>query len=156
MNLSIDVASSSDAPTIAHLEKALLEEIMDATGQRHFDVDSQELMALAKKYIEEEKSTFIIAKSRQTAVGFIAVYESHALYAGGSYGTISELFVIKEKRSQGIGKRLLSKAREHLAGQNWSFFEVTTPPLPEFGQTINFYKNNGFEVSGGRKMKLKL
>lgn len=156
MNLFIEIASSSDAPAIAHLERALLEEIMDATGQRHFEADFQGLMTLAKKFIEQEKSTFIIAKSGETAVGFLAVYASHALYAGGSYGTISELFGRKEKKSQGIGKLLLSKTREHSEGQNWKFFEVTTPPLPKFGKTITFYKNNGFEVSGGRKMKLKL
>lgn len=156
MNLSIEIASSSDAPTIAQLEKELLDEIMAATGQRHFQVDLQDLLTLAKKFIEEKKSIFILAKSGNTAVGFIALYESHALYAGGSFGTISELFVRKEKRSQGIGRLLLNKAQEFAVEQNWKCFEVATPPLPEFEKTLTFYKKIGFEITGGRKMKLKL
>jgi ribosomal protein S18 acetylase RimI-like enzyme len=156
MALSIEIASFSDAPAIAQLEKELLEEIMTATDQRHFEADFQELMTLAKKFIEEGKSIFFIAKSGEATVGFIALYESHALYAGGSYGTISELFVRKEKRSQGIGKRLLSKAREYSEGQDWKSFEVTTPPLPEFRKTVDFYRKYGFEIAGGRKMKLQL
>jgi GNAT superfamily N-acetyltransferase len=155
MNFSIEIASSSDAPTIAHLEKALLEEIMDVTGQRHFEIDFQGLTTLAKKFIDERKSMFIIAKSGETALGFIALYESHALYAGGSYGTISELFVQKENRSQGIAKLLFNKAREFSTNQGWKYFEVTTPPLPYFEKTIAFYKTLGFEIAGGRKMKIK-
>gem|GEM_PF-2146775 len=34
--------------------------------------------------------------------------------------------------------------------------ERCTPPLPEFERSVAFYQANGFEITGGYKMKLTL
>ena len=37
--------------------------------------------------------------------------------------------------------------------RGWRRLEVTTPPLPQFDRTLRFYEANGFEPSGGKKLK---
>jgi len=38
----------------------------------------------------------------------------------------------------------------------WKRLEVTTPPLPQFDNTLAFYEREGFAITGGRKLKLAL
>jgi hypothetical protein len=47
-------------------------------------------------------------------------------------------------------------AREHGTDRGWTRLEATTPPLPEFDRALRFYKANGFEVTGGKKLKTML
>ena len=89
-------------------------------------------------------------------VGFVAAYEGHALYAEGPFGVISELFVRPAYRSQGVGRRLVHAVRTFAAQRGWTRIEMTTPPLPHFERTLAFYATEGFVVSGGRKMKVRL
>lgn len=37
--------------------------------------------------------------------------------------------------------------------RGWKRLEVTTQPLPQFDETLSFYEREGFEISGGRKLK---
>ena len=65
-----------------------------------------------------------------------------------------ELYVKKDWRSQSIGQKLLVKVTAFAKEKNWQRIEVTTPPLPEFERTLRFYQKNGFEITGGRKLKM--
>ncbi|OGW49676.1 MAG: GNAT family N-acetyltransferase, partial [Nitrospirae bacterium RBG_19FT_COMBO_58_9] len=89
-------------------------------------------------------------------LGFLALYESYALYAEGSFGTIPELFVRPAYRSSGVGATLISEAQGVGQARGWSRIEVTTPPLPQFDRTLAFYQQQGFSISGGRKLKIDL
>ena len=87
-------------------------------------------------------------------VGFITMHEGHALYAQGPYGIISEFYVKPGHRSSGIGRTLIERAKQHAEGRKWKRLEATTPPLPEFDRTLQFYEKHGFRIQGGRKMGL--
>ena len=63
------------------------------------------------------------------------------------------MYVRPAYRSNGIGKELINKLREFANSKNWTRLEVTTPPLPQFDETLAFYEREGFEISGGRKLK---
>lgn len=89
-------------------------------------------------------------------VGFLALYESYALYSEGVYGTIPELYVRPADRSQGNGSAFLVEAKQVGQLRNWRRLEVTTPPLPQFDRTLAFYQRHGFAISGGRKLKVEL
>ena len=89
-------------------------------------------------------------------MGFLAVYESYALYAEGAFGTIPELYVRPTFRSQGVGARLLAEVRQFATSRGWTRLEVTTPPLTQFERTLAFYERHNFSISGGRKMKTDL
>lgn len=136
----------------------LLAEIMVTINQKVFNYDGSATEQRAKDLVENDKYWVFIAWSRleQSPVGFISLYESYALYAEGAYGTIPELYVRSDWRSQKVGNMLLEKAKTFAKGKGWHRLEVTTPPLPEFDRTLNFYEKNRFVISGGRKLKLDI
>lgn len=158
MQLRIDHAKPNDAPIIAQMVGELLHEIMASIGTKAFNVDREETEARARSWIED--GTYIVLLARDGAqpdpLGFLALYECYALYAEGSFGTIPELFVRPAYRSSGVGATLISEAQGVGQARGWSRIEVTTPPLPQFDRTLAFYQQQGFSISGGRKLKIDL
>jgi len=150
----IAIATKEDAAQVAMLTGELLSEIMSVVDNYLFHFDIEQAKELAYELIEKNIYQVFIALHKQEIVGFISLQEHYALYAGGSYGTISEFYVKSEYRSSNIGKMLISKVKEYASENNYRRVEVTTPPLPEFERSLDFYKKNGFEITGGRKMKV--
>lgn len=108
-------------------------------------------------FIEWEKYFVFFAKNgHEHPIGFIALYESHVLYAEGAFGTIPELYVRPAFRSQDVGLRLIEQTKDFGLSRGWTRLEVTTPPLPQFDKTLAFYERQGFAITGGRKLKLTL
>lgn len=136
----------------------LLNEIMDSIGERAFNYDRNQTEKRAKALIEQEKYWVFMARDSESSeyVGFVSLYESYALYAEGAFGTIPELYVRPQWRSRNIGKLLLDSIRDFADQKGWNRLEVTTPPLPQFERTLAFYQQNGFSISGGRKLKTDL
>ncbi len=128
---------------------------MDRIGIDVFHFDLQETKERLADFITTEKNFVFIASQMTTGeiVGFLTVYEGYALYAEGAFGTMAELYVKPSYRSQGIGKMLILKVKDFGNARGWKRLEVTTPPLPQFDATLAFYEREGFEVSGGRKLK---
>ncbi len=131
----------------------LTNEIIERTGTKHFDVDIPLAESLCRKFLEQGQYTVIAAISDDEIVGFGALCESHSLYAEGTFGIIQEFYVLPEWRSRFVGKELLSHIFQFALDRGWKRLELCTPPLPEFNNTVSFYKDNGFEVTGGYKMK---
>lgn len=157
MNLSIQRATINDAPEVAAMAGELLNEIMSTIGIAAFNFSLDETTARLRDFIEREKYFVFVARSGSAGpVGFIALTESHALYAEGAFGTIPELFVRPAFRSQNVGLRLVEQARSFGASRGWKRLEVTTPPLPQFDKTLAFYEREGFAITGGRKLKAVL
>ncbi len=154
--INIEPATPADAETISQMVKALLEEIMSASGAAHFPVDYAATVARSRDFLHSGGYVVLLAREENAAVGFIALTETRSLYAGGAFGIIPEFYVSPEWRSRKVGALLLDAAREHGRARGWMRLEVTTPPLPEFKRTLNFYQDNGFTVAGGRKLKTEL
>lgn len=154
--LTIAQAQPEDAEAVAHMVKALLEEIMAATGAAHFKAEEAELRIRCCDFLQQGAYTVWLARKENETVGVVTLTEARALYAGGSFGLIPEFYVAPEFRSHGVGAALLDAVREHGRARGWTRLEVTTPPLPEFERTLRFYEANGFEVTGGRKLKAML
>lgn len=134
----------------------LLDEIMRAIGEQAFNFDLVATTARLRDFLDREKYFVFVAEADGNAVGFIAMYESHALYAEGAFGTIAELFVRPGFRSRTAGERLIDVARTFGRARGWTRLEVTTPPLPQFDRTLAFYEGFGFSITGGRKLKIAL
>lgn len=152
----IEKATPSDAPGIAAMVGALLNEIMDAIGQQAFHFDLAETEQRLARFLREGKYFVFLAKAPSGDAGFIALAESHALYAEGAFGIIPELYVRPAYRSLGTGEALVNAARQFAVEKGWTRLEVTTPPLPQFDRTLRFYEKQGFSIAGGRKLKLGL
>jgi len=87
-------AAAADAADIAPLAGELLQEIMTAIGSPEFNFDLDETVRRLGDFIEREKYVvFVAGDGYGSIIGFIALYESHALYAEGIFGTIPELYV---------------------------------------------------------------
>ena len=152
-NIIYKKATNEDSNQIAVLVGELLNEIMTRIDIKVFNFDLDATTKRLEDFIEKEKNYIFIAKDKNELIGFITVYEGFALYTEGAFGTIAELYVRPAYRSSGIGKELINKLREFSNSKNWTRLEVTTPPLPQFDETLAFYEREGFEISGGRKLK---
>jgi GNAT superfamily N-acetyltransferase len=154
---TIKKATVSDAPEVAVMAGELLSEIMATTGIQAFNFDLAETTDRLTDFINREKYfVFVACGVNEKLSGFIALYESYALYAEGAFGTIPELYVRPEYRSNELGQFLVSQAKNFGASRGWSRLEVTTPPLPQFDRTLTFYEREGFSITGGRKLKVAL
>ena len=146
----IDVARAEE---VAKLAVCLMGEIIERTGTQHFAVDESLAIDLCQNFIREGHYEVLAVFHEEKIVGFGALCESRSLYAEGVFGIIQEFYVLPEYRSQNIGKHLIEKIVEYARSKKWKRLELCTPPVPEFDRTVAFYKDNGFEIAGGYKMK---
>lgn len=154
--MNIRAATAQDAAQIAALAGELLGEIMDAVGAPVFNFDLAATGERLREFIGEEKYFVFGAWDGDVPVGFIALYESYALYAEGAFGTIPELYVRPGYRCRELGFHLVEQAKVFGRSRGWKRLEVTTPPLPQFDKTLAFYEREGFAITGGRKLKVAL
>lgn len=154
--MQIVPAVSEDAPAIAEMAAHLLREIMSVTGHAHFQVDDGQIERRVREFLAQGKYHVFLAREASVQVGFIALTETCALYAQGRLGLIPECYVSPAWRGRGFGRALLERAKEFGRAQHWTRLEVTTPPLPEFTETLRFYEREGFALSGGRKLRCLL
>ena len=144
------------AHDIARLAVCLTHEIIERTGMKHFDVDLYLAEKLCRQFLEQDQYAVIAAFEHQKVVGFGALCESYALYAEGAFAILQEFYVLPEYRNSNIGKCLLEEIKHFAKIKKWKRIELCTPPLPEFDRTVHFYQENGFERTGGYKMKYVL
>jgi len=157
---SIELISNSkeDIHELSLMVGELLTEIMETIDEKAFNYNQVETENRAHDLLNRNVYWVFLVKDIPSAkiIGFVSLYESFALYSEGAYGTIPELYVRPKWRSQKIGKHLLEKVVSFAKEKNWRRLEVTTPPLPEFEKTLQFYQKNGFEIAGGRKLKINI
>lgn len=156
MPIQIAQAQPEDAAVVAALVGELLREIMTAINDKAFNFHQAETEARASAWLRDGLYSVLLARDGGEPIGFLALYQSYALYTEGAYGTIPEFYVRPPYRSQGVGAALLERARLLGQSRGWRRLEVTTPPLPQFDRTLAFYQREGFSISGGRKLKLEL
>lgn len=156
MPIHIALAQPVDAPVIATLVGDLLQEIVTAIKTPAFGFSLADTEARARAWLEDGRYTVLLARDGDDVAGLLTLSECRALYAEGRFGIIPELYVRPDRRSQGVGGRLVEEAKRVARSNGWARLEVTTPPLPQFDRSLAFYERQGFAVSGGRKMKMEL
>lgn len=149
----IALVETDQSPRIAQLAVCLTQEIIERTGIKHFDVDLAHATSLCEQYIENGQYHVLAARQGNTIIAFGALCESHSLYAEGSFAILQEFYVLPEYRSQNVGQALIDALVDYAKQQNWKRLELCTPPVPEFDRTVAFYQDNGFDITGGYKMK---
>jgi len=155
--ITIHRATVNDTHEVAVMVGELLNEIMTTIGMNVFNFSLDETKARLQDFIDQEKYFVFVAQNGNIGpVGFITLFEGHSLYAEGAFGTIPELFVRPEFRSQNVGQRLVEQAKTFGRSRGWKRLEVTTPPLPQFDKTLAFYEREEFAITGGRKLKVAL
>lgn len=147
--MTILPATNKDLGTI----KALLEKLYTELGEEKESLS----------FLDEELISSLIANNRtliykaimdKKIVGMIVITESQAVYSGGYFGSIDEMYVEKEYRNQNVGERLIEKAVEIAKKKKWNRIDVTTP-TDSNPATLNFYMKSNFMFTG-HKLKRKI
>lgn len=155
--MEFERATEKDAEQVATMVGELLSEIMEAAGSGLFEFDPRQTADRLEDALNSGRYVVLVARtSAERIAGFAALYESFALYAGGAFGTVAEFYVRPQFRSEGVGRRLMSRVKSYGKSLGWTRLEVTSPPLPAFDRTVAFYEREGFEIAGGRKLKTEL
>ena len=148
MVTSIKEIDAADIPRIIQLLTNLYLELGEEKKSIAFL--SEDLLSAI---IKDKRTTILKAQSiASEIIGFISLTESQAIYAGGNYGVIDEMYVVEGYRSKDIGKLLVQSAIDLAKSKNWKRLDVTAP-TNENNRTLDFYKKNGF-VFTGPKLKL--
>ncbi len=144
--VEIVAAGTTDRPAVVRLVGRLLAELEDSPVEfagldevaalRSFEADGGACRA------------FLAREGRDEPVGVLTLTETFAIYAGGRFGVIDELYVVPEHRWRGIGRRLLDAAVVFGRERGWRRIDVTAPPGPKWERTVRFYESQGFLFTG--------
>jgi len=146
-NIEIVKVSSDDFQDVAELINRLLVELEPSAKE---EIENSDLNNTAKDLLTQSKICAFLAKKDNVNIGVVTLHECAAIYAGGVFGEISELYVKPEFRSLKVGELLLSSAIEHGKTRGWKRLEVGSPPLSDSPRTFKFYEKQGFECTGSR------
>ncbi len=150
MSLSIRIAQIDESPLVLSMLLELLVELgEDRNSLDHIDE------SLVRRLLQSSVTTAYFAELDGEPVGLMTLTESQAVYAGGSYGTIDELYVSPGHRSRNIGAALIAEAKRVSAVKQWKRLVVTAPPEARWKRSVHFYEQNGFKFTGP-KLKFKV
>ena len=143
--MRIERAAWSDLPEVLRLVERLLDELHD--DEEFGGLDRHRTLG----DLEREGNRFVALIARQDdreAAGVLTLTETFAIYAGGRYGVIDELYVAPAHRSTGVGRLLLDAAASIGRERGWRRIDVTAPPGERWRRTVAFYEKNGFVFTG--------
>jgi GNAT superfamily N-acetyltransferase len=132
--MNIDVAQSHELYAVLELVEELLIEVVEQ-GQELPWISREKLHADIRRNLEGSGSratprrlVAILAKeSTGVGVGVLLLTHCFALYAGGEYGVVDELYVRPEYRGQNIERELLDEAVAIAQTQGWVRLDITGP-----------------------------
>jgi len=149
-HIDIELAEKPDIPAIKRMIEQLYLELGEEKESIEF-LDEQ----LISKLIKNGRTLILKAIfESQEIIGMLSLSESQAIYAGGHYGVIDEMYITPSYRSMNVGKKLIEKAKEIAIEKKWKRIDVTAPTSRN-ERTSKFYNNNGF-IFTGPKMKFKI
>jgi ribosomal protein S18 acetylase RimI-like enzyme len=144
----IEIVEASDkSVAVAGLVKELLIELEPSSKDK---VEETNLEQLTRTLLDSSKVWAFLAKHNDDFIGVITIHQCAAIYAGGIFGEISELYVKPEYRSFNIGEKLVNTVIKEGNVRGWKRLEVGSPPSDESPRSFNFYKRIGFEYTGSR------
>lgn len=131
---------------VLDLVNRLLAELGDTSGE--FDRRSPAKTRGDLEGCGDRFAAFLAETDGGEAVGVVTVMEAFAIYAGGNYGIIDEMYVAPSYRSRGVGRQLIDAVKAHGHAREWLRLDVTAPPEPEWQRTVRFYEDQGFTFTG--------
>ena len=146
-NIKIVEASANEFSDVSVQVTNLLLELEPDASKEIKDMD---LPSIALNLLSSSKIYAFLAKRNGKTIGVITLHECAAIYAGGVFGEVSELYVNPEYRSCNVGKSLVRFAVKKAQELGWSRLEVGTPSAQEWPRTLQFYERNGFKGTGTR------
>jgi GNAT superfamily N-acetyltransferase len=147
---SIRRATVPDAVHVGRFANALLMELSRSLSRNDERVEpANRLLALGDRIFG------FLAFEQEEPIAAITISENAAIYAGGMFGIITELYVIPELRSAGVAKMLINAATSIGRERGWRQIEVGAPHQPAWERSLKFYLRARF-VEIGPRLKLAL
>jgi GNAT superfamily N-acetyltransferase len=159
----VRVAQPHEAGTVLALVEALVTELGDE-GREFTLIDREKLRDALSRELGAGSDpgsgsgrflALLAVDESDTPIGVLTLSTSFAIYAGGEYGVIDEMYVRPEWRGQGVGRRLVEAAREIARRRSWFRLDVTGPAASDAARALRFYEGLGFEHTGP-KMRMIL
>lgn len=135
----------TDFGAIAAQIAALLNELAPGGG-----FDAGKLHPIVTEVLALNSVTGFLAWEEDDPVGVIVLNDCAAIYAGGCFGEITELYVVPGHRSRGVAGALVAQAVEEGRSRGWKRLEVGAPNQPDWARTLQFYLREGFAEVGPR------
>ena len=150
--IEIVQAGAADRAAVLDLVERLLVEL-EERPEEFAGIDRARVLAeLAEA---GDRFAAFLAREDGRDIGILTLTEHVAIYAGGRYGVIDELYVAPGRRSAGVGATLIEAAKTHGAARGWRRIDVTAPPGAAWERSVRFYEKLGF-VFTGPKLRLDL
>jgi GNAT superfamily N-acetyltransferase len=146
-------AGVAERDTVLALVEKLLRELEETPDE--FEGIDRRRVERDRRAAGERFTAFLALNPKGDAVGVLTLFEAFAIYAGGNYGIIDEMYVEPEYRSRGVGGKLLQAVKDHGAARGWMRLDVAAPPEKRWERTVRFYEAQGF-VFTGPKLRLRL
>ncbi|MCR8924358.1 GNAT family N-acetyltransferase [Dasania sp. GY-MA-18] len=146
--IAIEEATAQESELIAGLVYDLLIELFEDEADL-FPLDK--MKKAANKLIHQDSMAWsFIAKIDGEIAGIINLNQCSAIYAGGNFGEITEMYVKPQFRSKAVGEKLILHAKDFSKEMGWDVIEVGAPDIPRYQRTVDFYLSNGFSNTGPR------
>ena len=143
-------ATVEDAPCVSRFVDALLMELSGSSSKYDERLETADhLLAL------QDRIFGFLAFEKEQPLGVMMIAENAAIYASGTFGVITELYVVPERRSTGVAKMLIDAAASLGRQRAWRQIEVGAPHQPAWVRSLKFYLRAWF-VEVGPRLKLPL
>jgi GNAT superfamily N-acetyltransferase len=140
----------TDARSVAHLVDELLAELHNG------ELEPADRVSIAEAVLNQTSRSFgYVALEGDSPVGVLLMTEGMAIYAGGTFGQVTELYVRPECRSGGVAAALVRAAAKFGKERGWKRLDVGAPDQPRWVRTLAFYLSAGF-VEVGPRLRLDL
>ncbi|MFM0045628.1 GNAT family N-acetyltransferase [Paraburkholderia sediminicola] len=143
-------STPDDVAAVGRLVECLFAELNDGQAGPAYQTSSVERVLQ-----DTERSFGYLAFDDQDPVGILLMTDGVAIFAGGAFGQITELYVTPEFRSKGIAAMLMHQAADFGRSRGWRRLDVGAPHQPRWHRTLGFYLSEGF-VEVGPRLRLDL
>lgn len=123
--------------------------LLELSPESTDEVLAMNINKIAQGLLRSSSILAILAKIGKDFVGVVTMHQCAAVYAGGYFGEISELYVSPQYRKHGVGKCLVEAAMEKCDARGWKRLEVCSPPVT-VTSVGEFYVEMGFTNIGNR------
>ena len=144
--ISVERATSAQYPIVLTLVRELFAEL-SSDSDEFAGLDLQGVRP-ALEAAGERFTAFIAFDDERHPVAVVTLAESVAVYAGGSYGIIPEMYVRAAYRQARVGEQLLDAVKAYGRERGWRRVDVTAPPEAKWQRAVAFYERNGFIFTG--------
>ena len=140
-------AAPADFERVGNLVYELLKEIYpDGAYKRDAFVETSRALLTGSEGVW----SFLATTLDDCDVGVVTINQCAAISSGGRFGEISELYVVPDCRSKGVGALLFDATVGFGRECGWHSIEVGAPSVPTWQRTVDFYLSHGFEEVGPR------